>query len=1188
MLVKFENKSHRVKGLSFHPKRPWILASLYDGVIQLWDYRVCTLIEKFEGHDGPVRAVSFHHCQPIFVSGGDDYTIKVWNYQECKLLFTLKGHIDFIRTAFFHRENPWIVSASDDSTIKIWNWQARTCISTVTGHSHYVMCAQFHATQPLLLSCSLDQTIRIWDFTANIDVIVKYSTDFERGVNWVSFHQTDSLILAASDDRTVKIFKYSGLIYIYADIGMSEVATLRGHYNNVCCAVFTSRGNTIISASEDKSIRVWDGSRQVFLSTMRRENDRFWMVAVSPNSNVIAAGHDSGFVLFKLHREKPAFDLYKNQVLYIKEKYLKRFDPVQFSDSVIIELKIYRPLSLYYNPIENMMLINYACQSEGADSRFVELCSVPSGLKPSDDIFESKKINAISAVWVSRNRFAALDKNGSVLIKNTKDDSFTSLNIEKVKSIFYAGTGYIIAQVSDKILLVDAKESHIMSTITFPNVRFIHWSTDFSQLALVSPNEILVLTRDFRVLARHTEATKIKSCVFITDNNSILLYTTPYHIKYMLVPWGDHGIVRTLDVVLYVLFAKDQNVACLDRDGKTKIFEIDSTEYMFKLAILENRYDEVLSIIRSSNLVGQALISFVREKDFPEIALHFIKDDKTRFFLSLECLNLPLALDIAKKLDVADYWSKLANIAVKLGEFSIAEECYFRLHDFHSLSLIYVITGNLEKLEKATKSDACFDSKIVSCLYLRNAREFSNALLQHGANSLALATSITHSLPEITQKLVQKVQVDVSSKLSAPPEPFLPIIPAPSNQLTGSWPRLKIAKNIFDILVESTALEAKSADKESGVGMTVPTANDYELWDDELEEFDKDEEKPKDKMKVVPDIDNAWNAGDEDLDLEDEISEVSEEFDVPIESKSLFPSKYFDLRFASLHMIMGSFSTAFNILNKKFGIVEFSPLKSLFMQSYFHTKFMIPSYLSSDHCLFSYPDPVKDGHFQTPFTAEHIQNLIEEGCSLTTSASFVDARLIFLESIHKLLFVIAENKKQLSELVGLLKTCREYLIGLNMEIERRSNKSDQKRVAELAAYFTNCEIRPIHSVLVHKIAMILLYKLKNYRSAYVLAKRLLEMAPSADISQQARKIIVSCEKSGLENEVELNYDEMNPFDMCCFSFTPIYRGEKKLTCSYCSSSYKPDCHDKVCNICQIGLIGGTAPGFTLESTEFLK
>lgn len=52
MMQKFETKSKRVKGLSFHKYRPWILASLHNGSINLFDYRAKALLEKFEEHDG--------------------------------------------------------------------------------------------------------------------------------------------------------------------------------------------------------------------------------------------------------------------------------------------------------------------------------------------------------------------------------------------------------------------------------------------------------------------------------------------------------------------------------------------------------------------------------------------------------------------------------------------------------------------------------------------------------------------------------------------------------------------------------------------------------------------------------------------------------------------------------------------------------------------------------------------------------------------------------------------------------------------------------------------------------------------------------------------------------------------------------------------------------------------------------
>lgn len=237
MLTKFETKSNRVKGLSFHTQRPWILASLHSGVIQLWDYRMGTLIDRFDEHDGPVRGVHFHKSQPLFVSGGDDYKIKVWNYKLHRCLFTLLGHLDYIRTVQFHHEYPWIVSASDDQTIRIWNWQSRTCISVLTGHNHYVMCASFHPKEDLVVSASLDQTVRVWDigalrkktvspaddilrlsqmntdFFGGVDAVVKYVLEgHDRGVNWASFHPTLPLLVSGADDRQVKIWRMNGML----------------------------------------------------------------------------------------------------------------------------------------------------------------------------------------------------------------------------------------------------------------------------------------------------------------------------------------------------------------------------------------------------------------------------------------------------------------------------------------------------------------------------------------------------------------------------------------------------------------------------------------------------------------------------------------------------------------------------------------------------------------------------------------------------------------------------------------------------------------------------------------------------------------------------------------------------------------------------------------------------------------
>lgn len=45
-------------------------------------------------------------------------------------------------------------------------------------------------------------------------------------------------------------------------------------------------------------------------------------------------------------------------------------------------------------------------------------------------------------------------------------------------------------------------------------------------------------------------------------------------------------------------------------------------------------------MVRNAKLVGQSIIAYLQKKGYPEVALHFVKDEKTRFALALECGNI--------------------------------------------------------------------------------------------------------------------------------------------------------------------------------------------------------------------------------------------------------------------------------------------------------------------------------------------------------------------------------------------------------------------------------------------------------------------------------------------------------------------------------------------------------------------
>ncbi|KAL8030654.1 hypothetical protein ABFX02_14G299300 [Erythranthe guttata] len=1080
------------------------------------------------------------------------------------------------------------------------------------------MCATFHPKEDLVVSASLDQTVRVWDigalrkktvspaddilrlsqmnadFFGGVDAVVKYVLEgHDRGVNWASFHPTLPLIVSGADDRQVKIWRMN-------DTKAWEVDTLRGHMNNVSCVLFHPKQDIIISNSEDKSIRVWDATKRTGLQTFRREHDRFWILAAHPEMNLLAAGHDSGMIVFKLERERPAFSVTADSVFYVKDRFLRTFDYSTQKDTQLIPIRRpganslnQAPRSLSYSPTESAVLV---CSD--TDGGSYELYVVPKDSHGrGDSVQEAKRGVGGSAVFVARNRFAVLEKStNQVLVKNLKNEIVKkSLLPIATDAIFYAGTGNLLCRAEDRVVIFDLQQRIILGDLQTSFVRYVVWSQDMESVALLSKHSIIIADKKLAHRCTLHETIRVKSGAW--DDNGVFIYTTLTHIKYCL-PNGDSGIIKTLDVPVYVTKIFGNTIFCLERDGKNRPIIIDSTEYVFKLSLLRKRYDQVMSMIKNSELCGQAMIAYLQQKGFPQVALYFVKDERTRFNLALESGNIEKALESAKKIDEKDHWYRLGVEALRQGNAGIVEYAYQKTKNFERLSFHYLITGNLDKLSKMMKIAEVKNDvmgQFHDALYLGDVRERVKILENVGHLPLAYITASVHGLHDIAERLA----VELGENVPSLPEGRKPSLLIPPNPVlsAGDWPLLMVSKGIFEGGLDDTGRDAdedyeEAADADWGEGLDIADVDNLQNGDISavLNEDDDDVHPENDE-------EGGWDLEDLDLppDAETPKAASNARSSVFVAPTLGMPVSQIWVQRSSLaaeHAASGNFDTAMRLLSRQLGIRNFAPLKSQFIDLHMGSHSYLRGFTSApvisvaiERGWSESASPNVRGPPALIFDFSQLEEKLKAGYKATTAGKFSEALKHFLAILHTIPLIVVETRREVDEVKELVIIAKEYVLALQMELKRREMKDDPIRQQELAAYFTHCTLQLPHTRLALQNAMTVCFKAQNLSTAANFARRLLETNPSNENqARQARQVLQAAERN-MKDATQLNYDFRNPFVVCGATYVPIYRGQKDVTCPYCGTHFVLSQQGQLCNVCDLAAVGSDASGLLCSPSQ---
>ena len=108
---------------------------------------------------------------------------------------------------------------------------------------------------------------------------------------------------------------------------------------------------------------------------------------------------------------------------------------------------------------------------------------------------------------------------------------------------------------------------------------------------------------------------------------------------------------------------------------------------------------------------------------------------------------------------------------------------------------------------------------------------------------------------------------------------------------------------------------------------------------------------------------------------------------------------------------------------------------------------------------------------RTYLTTKDLVAAIRNGYKFFQGGKFNDSRATFLDVLHKIPVVVATSPQEQNEVKDMVTIAREYITAIRIKGAMSEAASNPVRATELAAYFTHCNLQPVHLLLTLRTAM---------------------------------------------------------------------------------------------------------------------
>ncbi|KAI0216345.1 Coatomer subunit beta' [Massospora cicadina] len=715
---KFLTRSDRVKCVDLHPVEPWVLASLYNGNVYIWNYLTQGLVKTVEvtslpGHlsvpsvliEALVRAAKFIARKSWFVAGSDDKQVQAFNYNTLERVVSFEAHADYIRCIAVHPALPLILTSSDDLKIKCWDWERGwKCVQQVfEGHTQYVMQVTFNPKDTnTFASGSLDKTVKVWNLgspTPNFTL-----EGHKSGVNCVDYYAgaEKPYLISGADDKTAKVWDYTT---------KACIQTLSGHTNNVTVAMFLPDLPYVVTGSEDGWVKVWQQSTYRLAASSNFALERAWCASYSKENLSLAVGFELGTLIVSFGSNAPVVSMDAGgRIIWAKHNEVQTTNVKAGADTAVSDGD---KLVLPVKDLGTCEVVPQTLQ-HSPNGRFVAVCGDGEYIIYTALAWRNKEFGkAAEFVWAQDSNHYA--------IRGLGDAALPLEDQGKPEEIF-GGALLGVRTSAATLLLFDWETQQLVRKIdTVPTQ--VLWSETGELVAIVCSDIFFILRYNRSAFTEFLEAngttdgegveqafelvTSIHDTV-VTGRwvGDCFLYASS-HMRLTYLVGTETTTLAHFDSPRHVLgyLPRDGRVYVMDRDHNVTSYELSLQVLEFKTLVLQEKLEEAQALLPSiPDCHRPKLAQFLEHQGHKELALKVSNDTEQQFELALTIGDLQLARDLAAKANSPPKFQVVADKALAAWDVHLAKDCLIQAKDYPGLLLLYTALSDCDGLRALAES----------------------------------------------------------------------------------------------------------------------------------------------------------------------------------------------------------------------------------------------------------------------------------------------------------------------------------------------------------------------------------------------------------------------------------------------------------------------------------------------------